>query len=131
MNKSKFKSVVFYYFLILLLSGLLLFNIYSISVSNNWFILLPIGIQLLLLVLVFSKYSKIKLLLKIWSLIFLIIAPIMQILGKLLKDASYDYQFFDAKVYIVPFLMLIIGIFVFYFTSLTVKTNDNNNQNPG
>ncbi|GEN69616.1 hypothetical protein [Chryseobacterium rhizosphaerae] len=125
MNKSEFKSVVFYYFLIILLSGLLLFNVYSISVSSDWSILFPIAIQLLLLILVFIKFSRIKLLLKIWSLIFLIIAPIMQLLGKLLKDASYDYQFFDIRIYIVPFIMLIMGIIVFYFTSVAIKTNGN------
>ncbi|PWN72239.1 hypothetical protein C1631_006470 [Chryseobacterium phosphatilyticum] len=125
MNKSEFKSIVFYYFLIILLSGLLLFNLYSIYVSSDWSILFPIGIQLLLLILVFIKFSKIKLLLKIWSLIFLIIAPIMQLLGKLLKDASYDYQFFDIRIYVIPFIMLIMGIVVFYFTSVTIKTKDN------
>ena len=125
MNKSEFKSVVFYYFLMILLSGLLLFNVYSISISRDWFILFPIAIQLLLLILVFIKFSKIKLLLKIWSLIFLIIAPIMQLLGKLLKDASYNYQFFDIRIYIIPFMMLIMGIIVFYFTLVTIKTKDN------
>lgn len=124
MNKSKFKSIFFFYFLIVLLSGLLIFNIYTIIISHDFYIILPILIQLFLLSFVIIKHSKIKLLLKIWSLVFFIIAPTMQIVGKLLKDASYDYQFFDIKLYITPCIMLLFGCFIFYFSSKTIEQNN-------
>jgi len=120
MNRSIFKSKFFFYFLLVLLIGLLVFNINMIIKSHDLSILLPIFIQLFLLTIIIIRHSILKISLKIWSLIFLIIAPMMQIIGKLLKDASYDYQFFELRVYIIPLIMLLIGCTVFYGTIKTI-----------
>ncbi|PWN61252.1 hypothetical protein C1634_014445 [Chryseobacterium viscerum] len=89
-------------------------------ISHDYFIIIPIIIQIFLLILIFVRYVKVKLILKIWTIIFLIIAPIMQLIGKLLKDASYDYQYININVYVVPILMLIVGILMFYFITTTI-----------
>lgn len=122
MKKAKFNSIIFYYLLIAFFAILLIYNTYMFSLSHDYYIMTPIIIQIFLLVLIFIKYVKIKLILKIWTIIFLIIAPIMQLIGKLLKDASYDYQYIDLNIYIIPSLMLIVGCLIFYFI---VKTIDN------
>lgn len=124
MKKAKFNSIIFYYFLIALFAILLIYNTYMFFISHDYYIIIPIAIQIFLLILIFIKYVKIKLILKIWTIIFLIIAPIMQLIGKLLKDASYDYQYIDVNIYIIPSLMLIAGCLIFYFI---VKTVDNKN----
>jgi hypothetical protein len=124
MKKAKFNSTIFYYLLIAFFGILLIYNTYMFSLSHDYYIIIPIAIQIFLLILIFIKYVKIKLILKIWTIIFLIIAPIMQLIGKLLKDASYDYQYIDVNIYIIPSLMLIAGCLIFYFI---VKTVDNKN----
>ncbi|MEJ5052458.1 hypothetical protein WH221_21715 [Chryseobacterium culicis] len=124
MKKAKFNSTAFYYVLIVLFVALIIYNTYVLFTSLDYFIVVPIIIPLFLLVLIFVKYTKIKLILKIWTMIFLIIAPGMQLIGKLLKDASYDYQYFDINIYITPLLMFIVGVLILYFI---IKTVDNEN----
>lgn len=120
MKKAKFNSIIFYYFLITLFAILLIYNTYMFFISRDYFIIIPIIIQIFLLILTFIKYVNIKLILKIWTIIFLIIAPTMQLIGKLLKDASYDYQYININIYIIPSLMLIAGCLTFYFIVTTI-----------
>jgi len=120
MEKIKFNSSVYYYFLIIILLTLLIYNIYSVFISHNLFTILPIVIQTFLLILIFIKNISAKLAIKIWSIVFLIIGPLMQLVGKLLKDTSYDFQFFDIKNYIGPFLILLVGGLIFYFAEKTI-----------
>ncbi|MGR3856639.1 hypothetical protein [Chryseobacterium indologenes] len=120
MKKAKFNSIIFYYFLIALFAILLIYNTYIFFMSHDYYIIIPIIIQFFLLILIFIKYVKIKLILKIWTIIFLIIAPIMQLIGKLLKDAAYDYQYINLNIYIIPTLMLITGFLIFYFIVTTI-----------
>ncbi len=61
------------YFLILLLTTLLLFNVYSIIVSGNLLGILPIIIQLILAYLLYSKSKFIPIGFKIWASIFLML----------------------------------------------------------
>lgn len=124
MKKAKFNSIVFYYSLIVLFATLLMYNVYIFFTSFDYFIIVPIIIQVFLLVLIIVKYSKIKLVLKVWTIIFLIIAPVMQLIGKLLKDASYDYQYFDINIYIIPLIMFMLGSLLLYFIITTI---DNEN----
>lgn len=44
----------------------------------------------------------------------------MQLIGKLLKDASYDYQYINVNIYIIPSLMLIAGCLIYYFIVTTI-----------
>lgn len=120
MGKAKFNSIVFYYFLIIVLFILLIYNFYLIYENYNIVKLLPILIQISLLILVFMKHIKVKLAIKIWSIVILIISSLMRLVGKFLKDISSDFQFFEVNNYIMPFLILLIGCFIFYFNERTV-----------
>ncbi len=51
MKKAEFKSINFYYFLILVLIMLISYNLYSMLVSKDFFIMIPIVIQLSMLAL--------------------------------------------------------------------------------
>lgn len=130
MIKVKFNLSVFYYFLIIALVALLLYNIYSIYISFNLIKILPIVIQCLLLVMLFVKHIKVKLAIKVWSIIFLIIAPLMQLVGKLLKDVSHNFQFFEINHYLMPSLFLAIGCLILYLSEKTIEVNkDSTHQN--
>lgn len=118
----RFTSIYFYYFLIILIIILLSYNIYNIATNFNLLVLIPIIVQLIMLTMILLKNKGVKIMLKIWSLVFFIIAGAMQFIGKLLKDASNDYQTFDFKNYIFCVSILIIGIVIYFFTNKTIQS---------
>lgn len=117
----KFTNIYFYYFLIILIISLLFYNTYSLAINFSLSIFIPIIIQLVILIMILTKNKGTKIILKIWSLVFFIIAGAMQVIGKLLKDASNDYQTFDIVNYVYCISIIIIGIVVFLFTNKTIK----------
>ncbi|OPB95792.1 hypothetical protein BAS10_09115 [Elizabethkingia meningoseptica] len=72
--------------------------------------------------MILTKNKGTKIILKIWSLVFFIIAGSMQVIGKLLKDASNDYHTFDIINYIYCGSIIITGVIIFLLTSKTVKS---------
>ncbi len=70
MEKAIFTDKIFYYGIIMFISILLLYNVYSILSIFELRLIMPILIQIILLILIFNKHKLIKLLLKIWSGIF-------------------------------------------------------------
>ncbi len=119
----RFTNIYFYYFLIILIITLLFYNIYDVATNFNLIVLIPIIVQLIILTMLLFKSKGIKIILKIWSLVFFVIAGSMQLLGKLLKDTSNDYQTFDFRNYIFCVSILIIGIVIYFFTNKTIHTD--------
>lgn len=113
MKKAKFINVYFYYFLIIFFLLLLVSNLYYFFSDNSISALFPIIIQLIILLLLIYRDYRVKILMRIWSGLFLIIANSLIFFGKLLKEFSYDFQNFDYRNYLGCFFMLIIGIIVF------------------
>jgi len=72
MEKAIFTDKIFYCGIIVFISILLLYNVYSILLNFELRLVAPIIIQIVLLILIFIKHKLIMLLLKIWSGIFLI-----------------------------------------------------------
>lgn len=124
MKKATFTNNYFYYFLIIFFAFLFVSNIYYIYFDNDLFILIPIIIQMGILFLLIYKYYRIKLILKIWSGFFLVLANSLIFFGKLLKDFSNDFQYFDLKNYFGCIIMLIIGIIILWLTEQTVIIYD-------
>ncbi len=113
MEKAIFTDKIFYYGIIMFISILLLYNVYSILSNFELRLIMPILIQIILLILIFNKHKLIKLLLKIWSGIFLVGAFTLIILGGLwrgLADGFKDFNFLD---YIPSIIFLLIGIVVY------------------
>jgi len=126
MGKAIFENKNYYYFLILFLILLLSNNVYKIFVEFDFGLLLPIALQIFILTLVLLHHFFTKIVLKIWSSIFLIIAYLMQIIGKILKDISVDFQEFDVKTYLFSVLMLLLGIIIFFYSqdTITIKKEE-------
>ena len=121
MNKIIFKNQYFYFGLIVFILILLVYNLISIFSDFEIKTFAPIIIQIFILVLILEKHKILKLVLKIWSGIFFIGAFALTIIGKCLKDMSYDFQTFNVQKYLFPILMLSIGILIFILTEKTIE----------
>ena len=113
MEKAIFTDKIFYYGIIMFISILLLYNVYSILSNFELRLIMPIFIQIILLILIFNKHKLIKLLLKIWSGIFLVGAFTLIILGGLLKGLADGFKYFNFLDYIPSIIFLLIGIVVY------------------
>lgn len=113
MEKAIFTDRIFYYGIIVFISILLLYNVYSIFSNFELRLIMPILIQIILLILIFNKHKLIKLLLKIWSGIFLIGGFTLIILGGLLKGLADGFKHFNFLDYIPSIIFLLIGIVVY------------------
>ena len=113
MEKAIFTDKIFYYGIIMFISILLLYNVYSILSIFELRLIMPILIQIILLILIFNKHKLIKLLLKIWSEIFLVGAFTLIILGGLLKGLADGFKYFNFLDYIPSIIFLLIGIVVY------------------
>lgn len=71
--------------------------------------------------MLFTKHYLVKLILKIWFIIFFITAFGLQFIGKLLKDISYNFNMFDYQNYLIPGLMIFVGCIMLYFINETVE----------
>ncbi len=113
MEKAIFTDKIFYYGIIVFISILLLYNVYSILSNFELRRIMPILIQIILLILIFNKHKFIKLLLKIWSGIFLVGAFTLIILGGLLKGLADGFKHCNFFDYIPSIIFLLIGIIVY------------------
>lgn len=82
------KSRLFYWSLITGLSLLLLMNLCLFINTRSYLALLPVVVQAALLFFLLLKYRYTKLLLEIWLVVFFMIAPGLQIVGRLLKSVG-------------------------------------------
>lgn len=125
MKKAKFINVYFYYFLITFFILLFASNLYYFFSDYSIINLFPLIIQLIIILSLIYKNYRVKMVIRIWSVLFLIIANCLIFFGKLLKDFSYDLQNFDYRNYLSSFLMLIIGIVIFWLNEKMVIVSEN------
>jgi len=113
MEKAIFTDKIFYYGIIVFISILLLYNVYSLLLNFELRLVAPIIIQIVLLILIFIKHKLIMLLLKIWSGIFLIGSFTLIILGGILKSLANGFKYFNFLDYIPSIIFLLIGIIIY------------------
>ena len=125
MKTAKFINVYFYYFLIAFFILLFISNLYYFFSDYSISTLFPLVIQLIIILLLIYKNYRVKMVIRIWSVLFLIIANCLIFLGKLFKDFSYDFQNFNYRNYLGSLIMLIIGIVIFWLNEKMVIVSEN------
>lgn len=75
MKKVNFKNKIYYYSLILILAVLLIVNVRQL-LAQNWKMIIPVIVQILLLFMIFSKNHYSRIAIKIWLIILLITGSI-------------------------------------------------------
>jgi len=120
--KTYFNNITFYWILISSISLLLLINVITFISTLNPIALLPIIIQSLLLFLIFSKHKYAKIGIKIWTILFLLIANGLQLLGAILQTISSTNPNITMLDYLKFIVLIVIGVAILVFTNKTVET---------
>ena len=128
MEKVIFTNKIFLYGLVIFIIILLLYNFYALLFEFEFSLFIPIIIQLTLLFLIFVRHQYIKLLLQIWSAVFLIFAFGLFILGGLLKELTDGFEYFNFLNYLPKLILLLIGIAIYIGSQKTIIINKGNLQ---
>lgn len=128
MEKVIFTNKIFLYGLVIFIIILLLYNFYALLFEFEFSLFIPIIIQLTLLFLIFVRHQYIKLLLQIWSAVFLIFAFGLFILGGLLKELTDGFEYFNFLNYLPKLILLLIGIAIYIGSQKTIIINKDNLQ---
>lgn len=106
--KSNFTSSFYKLIIIVLVIGFLLWNIYTLIQTSNLVALLPISIQSVLAILLFTKHRWLGIGLKVWSMFF-IISGALRILGQLIQSVATEM---NAEKIIWSSISVILGIII-------------------
>ena len=117
MRKIEFKNKIFEYSLIGYLILLLCWNLYALD-TGNLFGIIPIGIQGILLFLIFTKNEYAKIGIKIWAII-LILSNGLSFAGKSIKILLGDEIIITE--FISKVIFLAIGILIYVFNEKFVE----------
>ncbi len=129
MKKINFINKPFYWILLVFLSLLLIWNTYSLILTRKLFGVFPVIIQLVLIVLILIKHEYAKIGIKIWSLVFLIIAPGLVLLGIILKLFASSNEEISTNAIIFDGITIIAGILIFSYTNDSIQFEELESNN--
>lgn len=124
MGKAIFTNKTFLYGLVFFIIIVLLYNLYALLFEFEAFLFIPIIIQVTLLFLVFVRHQYIKVLLQIWSAVFLILGFGLFILCGLLKDLANGFEYLDIHNYFPKVVLLLVGLIIYQGSSKTIHTRN-------
>ncbi len=128
MKKANFSNQLVYWLIIVLLSGLIISNIINTISSGRLIGILPIAIQAGLLTLVLHKNQYAKIGVKIWVLIFMILASGLQFVGQLLQDAANNFAGIKVQYYLSTGFKTLLGIVIVIAVNRTVHIKEIENN---
>jgi hypothetical protein len=119
MEKAQFNDEFYYWSVIIILGGLFIWNLTAFA-SGSLIALMPLTIvgTVLFLFATKNKFSRIAIM--IWSVVFLIIASGLQLIGRLMTDSINNFVAFDLQFYIKVILSLIAGLLIFIYGKNTI-----------
>ncbi len=129
MKKINFINKPFYWILLAFLGLLLMWNTYSLILTRKLFGVFPVIIQLVLIVLILIKHEYAKIGIKIWSLVFLIIAPGLVLLGIILKLFASSNEEISTNAIIFDGITIIAGILIFSYTNDSIQFEELESNN--
>jgi hypothetical protein len=120
MEKAQFNNEFYYWSVIIFLSGLFIWNL-TIFVTGSLTALMPLTIVSIVLFLFSTKNKFSRIAIMIWSVVFLIIASGLQLIGRLMVDSVDNFIAFDLTFYIKVILSLIAGLAIFIYGKNTIE----------
>ncbi len=124
MTKTNFKSKTFFWTLIIILVGILIWNLLTTISYSNLLGILPITIQCILLTLIFMKHKYAKIGIKIWTILFLITASGLQFVGRFLKDMGTEFNNVDFQHYLKTGITVLIGVILLIYANKTIEIKE-------
>jgi len=122
--KTVFKNKTFFYLLVSLISILLFWNLYALISTGNVWAILPIFIQIVLLILIFTNHRYARVGIMAWTIIVLIGASALGLLASLFdigNDLIDSTKTTNTNDIIYKLIQLIVGVLILDFTRRTVK----------
>lgn len=127
-QKAEFSSKIFFWIILIIVFSILFYNICTIILFGTILGLVLIITQSLLLFLIIIKHKYAKIGIKIWVSMFFITAYGLQVIGRFLQDISKGFDQITLKAYLPMFLMILVGVLIFYCTDKTVRIIDNDER---
>ena len=121
MKKSHFTNQTVFWVILVIIGGLMIWNLYATVATGKLIGLLPITIQAVLMGLILTENQYAKVGVKIWAIIFLAIASGLQFIGRLLQDTADNFANADALHYITTGFKVLVGIMIVVFVNRTVE----------
>jgi hypothetical protein len=121
MKKVIFANKSFYSLLIGFIIVLMLYNIWISIRANNIYGIVPIFIEIVLLILIFTKNQYAKIVIMVWVVIALMIGPGFEIIANLMDDFENNFKIFNIESFIYNIICLAIGILIFDYTKRTIS----------
>ena len=124
MQKSFFNNNAFKIILIVILSSLFLWNLYTYFLWKNTSTIFMLILQLTILILIISEHKYAKICIKIWSVL-IILGTFLSFIGKTIKtllENSFEYTYITDNA--LDIIFLIIGCLIFYFNNKTVEIKE-------
>ena len=121
MKETVFRNRLFYILLIGFIVVLMMYNCFISIRSSNIYGLIPILIEIVLLILIFTKNQYARLGILIWTVIALIIGSGFEVIADVMDDFNNDFKAatqIDSFMYNI--LGLIAGILIIDYTRRTV-----------
>ncbi len=121
MKQSHFSNQTIYWTIIVIIGGLMIWNLYATIAMGKLIGLLPITTQGVLIGLILTKNQYAKIGIKIWAIIFLAIASGLQFVGRLLHDAADNFANANSLHYITTGFTVLVGILIVVYVNKTVE----------
>jgi hypothetical protein len=125
MEKAKFTNEFFYYSILLILFGLFAWNVTILISTGTLLALMPLTIGGVLIFLIATKNKFSRIAIMIWSMVFLIIASCMQLLGRLMVDSVDNFVAFDLPYYVKAIISITIGLLIYIYAKNTIVIEKN------
>ncbi|WP_419788896.1 hypothetical protein HDF19_06145 [Mucilaginibacter sp. E4BP6] len=119
-KKIFFSNKNFYIFLLCLIIGLLIYNVFSLITTSNLYAIIPISIEMVLLYLIVAKNRSVRFVVIIWAIIALIIGYGFEFIADLMDDFNNHFSSLELWPLILNLIGLAIGIIVIDYTRRTV-----------
>jgi|TARA_B110000240_G_C13059324_1_gene266787 hypothetical protein len=121
MKKTLFTNQSVYWTIIAIIGGLMIWNLYATITTGKLIGLLPITIQAIIIGLILTKNQYAKIGVKIWAIVFLVVASGLQFVGRLLQDAADNFANAQALHYITTGFTVLVGIMIVVYVNKTVE----------
>ena len=121
MKKTLFTNQSVYWTIIAIIGGLMIWNLYATITTGKLIGLLPITIQAIIIGLILTKNQYAKIGVKIWAIVFLVVASGLQFVGQLLQDAADNFANAQALHYITTGFTVLVGIMIVVYVNKTVE----------
>jgi hypothetical protein len=121
MKKTLFTNQSVYWTIIVIFGGLMTWNLYVTIITGKLIGLLPLTIQAIIIGLILTKNQYAKIVVKIWAIIFLVVASGLQFVGRLLQDAANNFANAQTLNYITTGFTVLVGIMIVVYVNKTVE----------